>query len=319
GARHAGTGGSFAVSAVSATSPAGSAVTSKSTPLPENYALEVHPLETVGSLRNRMAAVNGFGSLSEFTRLTCGKTLSGDTQTMLEVGVTDGTGIWTILSAASAQGVVRASQMERHPMGETERHYGDVIAEQSVLFDELFRLLECARGLKDHAITQAVWDLLMSLPTECELVRRVRETAIVTAAANAADAPEVTVDSEGPSPKEEDGDEEGDKNDAERSTVPPTSKEFHGGDSGPGDGRSDVISAAGAWATLLPVERNWHKTVYTLQIIDALLLPALQVLGVKPWSPDTDAFRSDFLRGGGFARVLNFVMTAPDDGDRHTV
>ena len=148
GARHAGTGGSFAVSAVSATSPAGSAVTSKSTPLPENYALEVHPLETVGSLRNRMAAVNGFGSLSEFTRLTCGKTLSGDTQTMLEVGVTDGTGIWTILSAASAQGVVRASQMERHPMGETERHYGDVIAEQSVLFDELFRLLECARGLK---------------------------------------------------------------------------------------------------------------------------------------------------------------------------
>ena len=115
----------------------------------------------------------------------------------------------------------------------------------------------------------------MSLPTECELVRRVRETAIVTAAANAADAPEVTVDSEGPSPKEEDGDEEGDKNDAERSTVPPTSKEFHGGDSGPGDGRSDVISAAGAWATLLPVERNWHKTVYTLQIIDALLLPAL--------------------------------------------
>ena len=144
GARHAGTGGSFAVLAVSATSPAGSAVTN----LPENYALEVHPLETVGSLRKRMAAVNGFGSLSEFTRLTCGKTLSGDTQTMLEVGVTDGTGIWTILSAASAQGVVRASQMERHPMGETERHYGDVIAGQSVLFDELFRLLECARGLK---------------------------------------------------------------------------------------------------------------------------------------------------------------------------
>ena len=114
----------------------------------------------------------------------------------------------------------------------------------------------------------------MSLPTEGEPVRRVRETAIVTAAANAADAPEVTVDPEGPSPKEEGGDGEGDKNDAERSTVPLTSKEFHGGDSGPGDGRSDGISAAGAWATLLPVERNWHKTVYTLQIIDALLLPA---------------------------------------------
>ena len=154
-------------------------------------------------------------------------------------------------------------------------------------------LMLFSRSSKDHAITQAVWDLLMSSPTECELVRRVRETAIVTAAA---DAPEVTVDSEGPSPMKEDGDGEGNRNGAERSTVPPTSKEFHGGDSGPGDGGSDAISAAEAWATLLPVERNWHKTVYTLQIIDALLLPAS--VGVLShggfWTTVLNSTRVDF-------------------------
>ena len=176
GARHASTGGGVSVSAVSSVPSTGSAVPSSSLasstgvvastslpppppPLapPENYALEVHPLETLGSLRERVAATNGFGSLSEFTRLSCHKSLSGDTQTMLEVGVTDGTGIWTILSAASVQGVVRASQAERHRMDDAERrdveekglvHDGDVIAGQSGHFDELFRLLECAHGLK---------------------------------------------------------------------------------------------------------------------------------------------------------------------------
>lgn len=37
---------------------------------------------------------------------------------------------------------------------------------------------------------------------------------------------------------------------------------------------SKADAARAAWAKLLPLVRNWHKTVYTLQIIDALLLPA---------------------------------------------
>ncbi|CAN0542558.1 unnamed protein product, partial [Ectocarpus sp. 12 AP-2014] len=54
-------------------------------------------------------------------------------------------------------------------------HDGDVIARQSGPFEELFRLLECAHGLQDQTITKAVWDLLMSLPTQYELARRVKE------------------------------------------------------------------------------------------------------------------------------------------------
>lgn len=47
------------------------------------------------------------------------------------------------------------------------------------------------------------------------------------------------------------------------------------GDGGTGSGKNGATAVSeAAWAELLPLEHNWHKTVYTLQIIDALLLPA---------------------------------------------
>lgn len=86
----------------------------------------------------------------------------------------------------------------------------------------------------------------MSLPTQYELARRVKDTALATAAAAAAGT-------EGPSAMEEED----------------------GGAAEEGAGGANGLSVApAAWAELLPLERNWHKTVYTLQIIDALLLPA---------------------------------------------
>lgn len=44
-----------------------------------------------------------------------------------------------------------------------------------------------------------------------------------------------------------------------------------------------------------------------------------QVLGAEPWSAQTDAFRSGFLQGGGFKRVLAVAMAAPADGDRDVI
>ena len=44
-----------------------------------------------------------------------------------------------------------------------------------------------------------------------------------------------------------------------------------------------------------------------------------QVLGAQPWAAETDAFRSGFLQGGGFARVLEVAMAAPADGDRDVI
>lgn len=44
-----------------------------------------------------------------------------------------------------------------------------------------------------------------------------------------------------------------------------------------------------------------------------------QVLGAQPWAADTDEFRSGFLQGGGFARVLEVAMAAPADGDRDVI
>lgn len=134
-------------------------------------------------------------------------------------------------------------------------------------------------------MTQAVWDLLMSLPSQCELVRRVRETAL----AASDDAPEKP---EEPSAMEEEpnADEGREEEDGvEGSTAAPVTSEevvkegvsgaedvdkteVQGGDGG--SGTSGVASTEKAWVELLPVGRSWHKTVYTLQIIDALLLPA---------------------------------------------
>ncbi|CAM9396814.1 unnamed protein product, partial [Scytosiphon promiscuus] len=200
------------------------------------FVLEVHPLETVGSLRARVACIAR--QAPDYTRLLSGgKAIQMDSSTISDAGVKDGTTLWTLRS--------QTALVEGMSIGP---------------FEELFRLLECAHGLEqDRAITKAVWDLLMSLPTHYELARRVKETALAAAS---------------------------------------------------------TATAATAPNPLMPVERNWHKMVYTLQIIDALLLPAPQVLGAQPWAAETDAFRSGFLVGGGFARVLEVVMAAPADGDR---
>lgn len=85
----------------------------------------------------------------------------------------------------------------------------------------------------------------MSLPTQCELLRRVREAAFAA--------------------------------------IPDSSERFAmaGGPVAMDEERKEAITTpqaggntADKWAELLPLEHNWHKAVYTLQIIDALLLPA---------------------------------------------
>ena len=118
----------------------------------------------------------------------------------------------------------------------------------------------------------------MSLPTQCELARRVKQTALAaataaTATATASPNPAAAASgsdsaTEGPSAMEEED-----------------APAAEGGKGGGGSGNSEGVGVASAtWAELLPVERNWHKTVYTLQIIDALLLPApVGVFGSFIW------------------------------------
>lgn len=116
----------------------------------------------------------------------------------------------------------------------------------------------------------------MSLPTQCELARLVRETAL--SAATAPHPPPTSTanpaaSSEGPSAMEEE-----DGNGVEGSmAVSRAEAAAVAAETGVGDGVANGVgkaSEAMAWEELLPVESNWHKTVYMLQIIDALLLPA---------------------------------------------
>ncbi|CAM9556174.1 unnamed protein product, partial [Sphacelaria rigidula] len=274
-------------SASSALSTAGEGVLPH--PLPNKYLLEVHPLETVGSVRARLAAANG--TCVDNTRMAAnGKNIGTDGWTCEEAGIGHKAVLITIVTpnhhkfgGAEAQ-ATRANEDAKRRRADPTRHEGDVIAMQDGLFDELFRLLECAHGLKDHATTKAVLDLLMSLPTQCKLLRRVQQTGL--AAANAATA----------------------------SPDPSTAAAGSRGSGTRGAGGA-VVDTAKQWEELLPLGCNWHKTVYTLQIVDALLLPAPEVLGAKPWAAETDDFRMGFLQGGGFSRVIQVFMAAPTGGE----
>lgn len=133
---------------------AASASSSASVPPQDRYVLEVHPLEAVGSLRERVTAASGLSVSADHMRIASTKTHNQDTQTVVEAGVVDGCLIWAIASTNHVAGALPRAQVERSRQDEMLRqkggatHDGDVIAKQSGPFDELFRLLECAHGLE---------------------------------------------------------------------------------------------------------------------------------------------------------------------------
>lgn len=151
----------------------------------ERFMLEVHPLETVGALRVRVADANGLGLTPEQTKLFCnGKLLQSETSTVLEAGVGDGANMWTIVNPNAASGSLsggggvggggggahaaekawleEAAKRRRQgggPGGGGPMHDGDVIARQTGPFDELFRLLQCAHGLEVGGM-MASWECM---------------------------------------------------------------------------------------------------------------------------------------------------------------
>lgn len=146
-----GAGGAGLSSASSALSSAGEGVLPH--PLPNKYLLEVHPLETIGSVRARLAAANG--TCVDNTRMAAnGKNIGTDAWTCEEAGIGHKAVLITIVTpnhhkfgGAEAQ-ATRANEDAKRRRADPTMHEGDVIAMQDGLFDELFRLLECAHGLK---------------------------------------------------------------------------------------------------------------------------------------------------------------------------
>lgn len=122
---------------------------------PDKYLLEVHPMETVGSVRARVAVANGTGQAVDYTRLVAGgKALMMDVATCQEAGLVDGTTIFTLVSPSPmSNGVpgsaaIRAASDEERRNEDKSVHEGDLIAMRAEPFDELFRLLDCAHGLQ---------------------------------------------------------------------------------------------------------------------------------------------------------------------------
>lgn len=154
----------------------------------EKFMLEVHPLETVGGLRSRVAATNGFGHAPEQTKLFCnGRLLQTDTSTVLEAGVGDGANMWMIVNPNAATGSLGGGggvggggglALEKATLEEAAKrrrqgggsggggpvHDGDVIARQTGPFDELFRLLQCAHGLEVGGV-MSPWECVRAVTT----------------------------------------------------------------------------------------------------------------------------------------------------------
>lgn len=122
---------------------------------PDKYLLEVHPMETVGSVRARVAIANGTGQAVDYTRLVAGgKSLTLDAVTCQEAGLVDGTTMITLVSpnpmmnGVPGSAAIRAASDEERRRADKTVHEGDIIATQTEPFEELFRLLECAHGLQ---------------------------------------------------------------------------------------------------------------------------------------------------------------------------
>lgn len=145
--------GTASISSTSVVPGGGPAGALPSPPTSSKYVLEVHPMETVGSLRARVAVANGRGQAADNTRLVAGKPLQDDLRTCQEVNVTEGTTVVTLVTPSVVSSGTAWSQAMRHASDQEQRdtgprHDGDVIAMQDEPFDELFRLLECAHGLQ---------------------------------------------------------------------------------------------------------------------------------------------------------------------------
>ena len=279
-------------------------------PSTSRFALNVHPLETVISVKTKVAhyckcdnplsvrllQVNG-RSTARGSEVVAGvqpnfSNLPEDS-VMDELGVVHGCEMVFVIAERAAASVASppARSVRLSYAGDLSRVFYEESKFSEQLFGMVLDILELLPGKDPEVLSDAgdatasthqlVWDLLMSMPTNVQLASKVRAVCGLYDATNSQlqqnDAMEV--------------------------------------DSSPTD----------TWAQLLEAG-HFNRSIYVLLTVDAYLQPAIETLSVLPagqrvaleeqLKEDAQKFHDAFIKSGGLGAVVRFFSSADDD-DSH--
>jgi len=270
------------------------------------FALNVHPLETIISVKYKVAAMCQCDNplsvrLLQISGRSTARATEGiagpqqnlaslpDDTVMDELGVVHGCEIVALIAerTSSSSTTPPARSVRLSYPGDLSR----VFYEESKFSDQLFgivlNILELLPGKDPEVLSDAgdatasthqlTWDLLMSMPTNVQLALKVRSVCGLLSPAS------------------------------------------------PGDAMDVDSSSSDTWSQLLEAG-HFNRSIYVLLTVDAYLQPAIEALSVLPagqraaleeqLKADAVNFHKAFIESGGLAAVVRFFSMA-DDNDSH--
>ncbi len=253
-------------------------------PLTERFSIQIHPLETLNSLKTKVALACDYSvdlvkpiSLDNNRR---NLNVERESATVGDLGITEGSEVVFLLAAnpfPENKTMPSKRQIERRSgLRPAEIFGGTGQGPTDEFFNALLDVLEALTLAKhDSSNTKSlVWDLLQSVPSNAGIVKSVRETSqvsLLTAANN-----DVNND------------------------IDPNSMTI------------DVERRDHQWSQLLNPD-HYARSVYVLQTIDSFLQPATEVLQKESNDSlcativqDAASFRQGFIESGGFDAVFRF-------------
>jgi len=263
------------------------------------FQLDVHPLETLQSIKAKVAAFCQCPEVSVKPISANGRVVRNGSQApdssqlslnvvpddsvVDELGIVQGCEMVFVLAdspmqSAANTNVTKNRNINTRDLSDIFYNDGDTFPDK--LFQTLLDVLEALPWREADAMTDAsatstdphklVWDLILAMPTNAAVAAQVLATANSTAK---------------------------------------------------GDDAMEIDSSPSAWSKLLDL-RNFHRSVYVLLAIDAFLQPAAEVLSCLPLeqrgileretAEDATTFRRGFIESGGFDGVVRFFSASEE-------
>lgn len=256
---------------------------SQNRPQTERFSIQIHPLETLKSLKFKVALVcdHAVDLVKPISLDNNRRNLNVEQESSIvgELGISEGSEIVFLLGCnpfPESKTVQNKRQVEnRSGLRSDEIFGGTGQGPTDEFFNALLNVLE-ALSLVEHQNTNTeslVWDLLQSVPSNAGIVRNVRDISQVSSLPSTSE-PETSTDTNS-------------------MTI-------------------DVENRSNEWSQLLNPD-HYARSVYVLQIIESFLQPATEVLNeennldlCKLLVQDAASFRQGFIESGGFNALIKF-------------